>query len=169
MTSGPGTVRPGRFRCGTSRPRSSVHVSAPVTQPSSSTNIAPALTPEEWRSKTVRRAGLGTYEADVIALAEDGRTLRLASEADGELVLVPEGERHAVAALALHGQPFGFSAQDVEDEVDVAGYCEAMARQSAEAGAEAQAATFRMLAQRHRLRAAKIAALLPPLDASAHQ
>ena len=162
MTSGPGTVRPGRFRCGTSRPRSSVHVSAPVTQPSSSTNIAPALTPEEWRSKTVRRAGQGTYEADVIALAEDGRTLRLASEADGELVLVPEGERHAVAALALHGQPFGFSAQDVEDETDVAAYCDKMAAEHQAMGNDATASTFTMLGERHRVRAAKIAALLPP-------
>ena len=113
---------------------------------------------------SVRRTGQGTYEADLIALAEDGRTLRLAAEADGELVLVPESERHALAALALHGHPYGFSRQDVEDETDVAGYCEAMARQSVEAGAEAQAATFRMLAQRHRIRAAKIAALLPPND-----
>jgi len=135
-----------------------------VTQPSSQSIIAPALTAEEWRAKAVRRTGQGTYEVDVIALADDGRTLRLASEADGELVLVPEGDRHAVAALALHGQPFGFSQQDVEDETDVAGYCDAMARQSADAGSEAQAATFRMLAQRHRLRAAKIAALLPPKD-----
>ncbi|HKG95300.1 MAG TPA: hypothetical protein VKA84_25500, partial [Gemmatimonadaceae bacterium] len=80
-----------------------------MTQPSSQSIIAPALTAEEWRAKAVRRTGQGTYEVDVIALADDGRTLRLASEADGELVLVPEGDRHAVAALALHGQPFGFS------------------------------------------------------------
>jgi hypothetical protein len=79
-------------------------------------------------------------------------------------VVVPESERHAVAALALHGQPFGFSQQDVDDEADVAGYCEAMARQSAEIGADAQASTFRMLALRHRVRAAKIAALLPPKE-----
>lgn len=135
-----------------------------MSQSSSESLIAPALTGDEWRTRSVRRAGQGTYEADLIALAEDGRSLRVAAEADGELVLVPESERHALAALALHGRPYGFTRQDVEDETDVAGYCEAMARQSAEAGAEAQAATFRMLAERHRVRAAKIAALLPPKD-----
>ena len=126
--------------------------------------FTPALTAEEWRTAEVRREGKGTYEVDVLALSPDGRSLRLASEADGELVVVPESERHAVAALALHGQPFGFTHQDVEDETDVADYCDAMARQNEDAGQTAAAATFRALGRRHRVRAAKIAALLPPKE-----
>lgn len=135
-----------------------------MSHPDLSSLVAAALSPEEWRARAIRRTDRGTYEADLIALGDDGRTLRLASEADGELVIVADTERHALAAMALNGHPAGFTHEDVEDETDVAGYCEAMARQSAEAGNEAQAVTFRMLAQRHRLRAAKIAALLPPKE-----
>ena len=124
--------------------------------------LKPALTDAEWRERAVRREPGGTYHVDHIALSADGETLRVACETDGELVLVTGADRHALAALALADQPFGFSAQDVEDEREVAEYCGAMARQLGEAGDEATATTFRLLGERHRARAAKIAALLPP-------
>lgn len=69
---------------------------------------------------------------------------------------------HAVAALLLHDEPFGFTAQDVEDERQVAEYCAAMARQLGTSGQTETASTFRQLGERHTVRAAKIAALLPP-------
>jgi hypothetical protein len=69
---------------------------------------------------------------------------------------------HAVAALLLYGEPFGFTAQDVEDEAQVADYCKAMAKQLESTGQSGQASTFRELGERHTIRAQKIAALLPP-------
>lgn len=71
---------------------------------------------------------------------------------------------HGIAALMLWQQDFGFGLQDVIDEVEVGEYCDRMATQHADSGNEAVAETFRLLATRHRLRAAKIAALLPPLE-----
>jgi hypothetical protein len=69
---------------------------------------------------------------------------------------------HAVAALLLYDEPFGFTQQDVEDEAQVAAYCESMAHQL-DAGGQAETAnTFRLLGERHKVRAAKLAALLPP-------
>lgn len=55
----------------------------------------PALTPDEWACGAMSRAWL-----------EDGR-VKVNGEDDG----IYEGvDRHALAALALHGQPFGFTA-----------------------------------------------------------
>lgn len=69
---------------------------------------------------------------------------------------------HAVAALLLYEEPFGFTREDVDDEVQVAGYCASMASQLESSGHAETADTFRLLGERHRARAAKIAALLPP-------
>jgi hypothetical protein len=123
--------------------------------------LKPALTADEWQTKSFRREAGATYHADHISLSPNGDALRIASEVDGELVLVAGADRHALAALALYEQPFGFSTQDVEDEREVAEYCEAMARQIADTGDDATSLTFRSLAERHRARASKIAALLP--------
>jgi hypothetical protein len=69
---------------------------------------------------------------------------------------------HAVAALLLYDEPFGFTKQDVDDETQVAAYCASMATQLETSGQAATADTFRLLGERHKERAAKIAALLPP-------
>ncbi len=69
---------------------------------------------------------------------------------------------HALAALLLYDEPFGFSSQDVEDEREVAAYCRAMTAEHRSRGQDALALTFRLLGERHEIRAAKIAALLPP-------
>lgn len=69
---------------------------------------------------------------------------------------------HAIAALLLYEQPFGFTQQDAQDEIEVSDYCAVMARQNRELGDQATAAKFEMLGRRHRERAEKIAALLPP-------
>ena len=73
---------------------------------------------------------------------------------------------HAIAALLMYEQPFGFTQQDVNDEEEVAEYCEVMAAHSRAAGDVATAAKFELLGPRHRVRAARIAALLPPAEKS---
>jgi hypothetical protein len=73
---------------------------------------------------------------------------------------------HALAALLLYGEPYGFSLQDVEDEREVAAYCRAMNAEHIGRGQDELALTFRLLGERHEIRAAKIAALLPPYSAT---
>src|SRR5688500_8660066 len=70
---------------------------------------------------------------------------------------------HALAALLLYEQPFGFTDEDVGDEREVAEYCEVMSGQHAARGDVKRAAQFFELASRHRRRAEKIQALLPPI------
>ena len=72
---------------------------------------------------------------------------------------------HALAALFLYNEPHGFTAQDVEDEREVAAYCRMMTKQHMDAGNAETADTFRLLGERHEVRAQKIAALLPPITA----
>ncbi len=74
---------------------------------------------------------------------------------------------HAIAALLLFEQPYGFTAQDVTDEEEVSEYCAVMAQQNRESGNLATAAKFEYLGGRHRERALKIAALLPPAGSAA--
>ena len=69
---------------------------------------------------------------------------------------------HAIAALLLYDQPFGFTRQDVQDEEEVSDYCAVMAKHHRETGDQVTAAKFAMLGTRHAERAEKIAALLPP-------
>ena len=69
---------------------------------------------------------------------------------------------HAIAALLLYEQPYGFTQQDVQDEDEVSEYCAVMAKNHREAGDRATAAKFELLGGRHHERARKIAALLPP-------
>ncbi len=103
---------------------------------------APALTAAEWS---------GVLEQ------QDGLThLR---EQFGKLPF----STHAIAALLLYEQPFGFTQQDVTDEEEVSEYCAVMAAQNHLAGDGGTAAKFELLGGKHMERAARIAALLPPL------
>ena len=104
--------------------------------------LTSALTPAEWAGVLANREQLAVIREQLLDTPFSG---------------------HAVAALLLFEEPYGFSAEDVDDEVQVATYCTVMAEEQAAAGQEARAATFRMLGERHRMRAAKIAALLPPI------
>ena len=105
--------------------------------------ITPALTRAEWAGVLVNRAQLADIRERFLDTPFSG---------------------HALAALLLFEEPFGFTAQDVEDEVQVATYCAAMADEQEVTGRRDAATTFRLLGERHRQRAAKIAALLPPRD-----
>ncbi|CAN5333698.1 hypothetical protein BH09GEM1_BH09GEM1_43280 [soil metagenome] len=69
---------------------------------------------------------------------------------------------HAIAALLLFEQPYGFTEQDVNDEEEVSEYCAVMSAQNRAAGDVTTAAKFELLGGRHRQRARRIAALLPP-------
>ncbi len=107
-------------------------------------NITPALTSAEWAGVLANRAGLAEIREQFLDTPFSG---------------------HALAALLLFEEEFGFTPQDVDDEVQVATYCAAMADEQELAGRVDAAKTFRLLGERHRHRAAKIASLLPPMNA----
>jgi hypothetical protein len=109
----------------------------------SSDDVSPALSPEQWTSVL-------DQSAEVRSMFESA------------LAGTPFSA-HAIAALLLLGEPFGFARQDVSDELEVAAFCDAMAAELERTG-DARAALFRSLAPRHRSRARRIAALLPPMD-----
>ena len=108
-----------------------------MTQP-----VAPALSPAEWNGVLEQRDGLAHLR-----------------EQFDKLPFPP----HAIAALLLYEQPFGFTQQDVTDEIEVSEYCAVMAAKHREMRDVETAAKFELLGGRHRERAMKIAALLPPL------
>ncbi len=118
----------------------------PFLENAVSADVTRALTPAEWAGVLANRAQLDSIREQFLDTPFDG---------------------HAVAALLLFEQPFGFTAQDVDDEVQVAAYCAAMAAEQASLGNEPAAGIFRELGDRHNERAAKIAALLPPAPAPA--
>jgi hypothetical protein len=103
--------------------------------------IEPALTAAEWNGVLRQQDGLAQLR-----------------EQFSQLPFPP----HAIAALLLYEQPFGFTQQDAQDEMEVSDYCAVMARQNRELGDQTTAAKFDMLGRRHHERAEKIAALLPP-------
>lgn len=102
---------------------------------------SPALTEAEW-------AGVLNQQDGLAQLREQFAKLPFST--------------HAIAALLLYEQPFGFTEQDVNDEDEVSEYCAVMAAQNRAAGDVATAAKFELLGGRHRERARRIAALLPP-------
>ena len=106
-----------------------------------SNEIAPALSAAEWAGVLAQHDGLAH-------LREQFGSLPFSA--------------HAIAALLLYEQPFGFTRQDVQDEDEVSEYCAVMARHHRETGDTVTAAKFELLGGRHHERARRIAALLPP-------
>jgi hypothetical protein len=100
--------------------------------------VRPALTPEEWAEVQPIDPASG-YDDTLYALAHS-KPLRL----------------HEIAARALHGQPFGFTREDVSRLREAADF---IAGADGSGGAQADFQTF---ARELRETAAKIAALLPP-------
>lgn len=105
--------------------------------------IPPALSAAEWNGVLLQKDGLAHLREEF-----------------GKLPF----SAHAIAALLLYDQPFGFTRQDAQDEEEVSAYCAVMAAQNREAGDKATAAKFELLGARHKERADRIAALLPPAD-----
>lgn len=113
--------------------------------------IKPALTPEEWAGATHR-------DPAVYPMATDPRWLQ--EVIDGYMSMyADEPAHHKTAAVALHGQPFGFTWADVDmlrEEVEPCG-----CRQTASAAEDAEVmCVFRAL----EALADRIAALLPPRE-----
>ena len=105
-------------------------------------SVPPALSAAEWNGVLQQQDGLAHLREEF-----------------GKLPF----SAHAIAALLLYDQPFGFTRQDVQDEDEVSAYCAMMAAQNRAAGDTATAAKFELLGGRHKERAAKLAALLPPV------
>lgn len=103
--------------------------------------VVPALSPPEWVGVLEQKDGL-------VHLREQFSQLPFSP--------------HAIAALLLYEQSFGFTRQDVTDEEEVSEYCAVMAAQNRAGGDAATAAKFELLGKRHQERANRIAALLPP-------
>jgi len=76
------------------------------------TKVEPALTPAEWRSRHTQ--GRNRFEAWI---SYDGREVVLHQGHPGAQT---PADRHALAALCLHGQDFGFTWEDVDRVRDVA-------------------------------------------------
>ena len=112
-------------------------------------SITPALTPEEWEDEHVEAAAWG---ADVWLDPNGGFHITGANDLD---LTFADRKRHALAALALHGQPFGFTWEDV-DALRYMAEREIYADKYGEQGANAEYG--------HELNriAGRIAALLPP-------
>ena len=107
-------------------------------------SFTPALTDAEWTGVLHQQDGLGQLREQFSKLPFS---------------------MHAIAALLLYEQPYGFTEQDVNDEDEVSEYCAVMAAQNRAAGDVTTAAKFELLGGRHRERAQRIAALLPPKGA----
>lgn len=71
-----------------------------------STSIQPALTPEEWADRTAPLGDLGMT-------ATFGRAAVVVGVGSSIVTTVANEGRHALAALCLHGQPYGFTWDDV--------------------------------------------------------
>lgn len=80
--------------------------------------IQPALTPEQWDKREKEHKIDGPWwEWRVVSAKNGGLYIGGSSayESRGDYdASVPEEDRHAVAALALYGQPFGFTHADVK-------------------------------------------------------
>lgn len=147
--------------------------------------IAPALTPEEWNPACHWSATafiVGRYSPDrgmgprenvggfEIRVNAEGARAKTGPRAIAEF---SDHDAHAIAALALYGQPFGFTRADVELELQTAEHYRVQTR-IAQAGenplydegiADKPAVIAKFCAERaqhHESVAARIAALLPP-------
>lgn len=78
-----------------------------------SEQIKPALTAEEWAAgEAYRRTGESKYSGDQwVSLLHDGQAAISTGYSD---IRVTPKAFHVLAALCLHGQPFGFTREDVE-------------------------------------------------------
>jgi len=136
--------------------------------------VLPALTPDEWKTRDYRQRAAdidawtkrstdtqaiddATQFAAKIGVTAGGDCVIVMSRAH-DTVLVPPPARHALAAFALDGQPYGFTAADLAQLRRAAQW----AANSAQVGGESDAA--RDAAAVIQRVAALVAALLPPAD-----
>lgn len=80
-----------------------------------SDDITPALTDEEWEKQRIKRDRLdGGWWPDSEQIWAFPKGVRIGPAEEAPSLWVRSDDRHALAALALHEQPFGFSREDVE-------------------------------------------------------
>lgn len=91
--------------------------------------ITPALSPEEWKLSWRRIQCFDSWDNEESNLsgvgeiyAGGGELLVTGHEYHFRANFSAAKDRHALAALALHGQPFGFSHEDVETLERALGY-----------------------------------------------
>src|SRR4051812_14958414 len=77
--------------------------------------IKPALTAEEWKRQSFTRG-----EPDNVHITRRGGIIELDLQHSGNSGYPAPATRHAIAALMLDGQPFGFTREDVQLLHDVA-------------------------------------------------
>jgi hypothetical protein len=78
-------------------------------------DIRPALSAEEWTPRVHYKAYVGSDGGDAACIRVDGDAQRWMDT--GDITIHNEyciDRPHALAALCLYGQPFGFSQEDVE-------------------------------------------------------
>lgn len=120
-------------------------------------DVKPALTAEEWRIRCAERAGKPGDAGFVAVRSPRMQCVAIGGTATntGDFYLFRD-DCHAVAALALDGQPFGFS-WEMQDAIQ---YC--VARCASLKGNEAD----RRYREMARQACDRIAGLLPPRDPS---
>lgn len=79
-------------------------------------DVKPALTAEEWADFESYGVELSEGSDGVLVQSVSSRGRLDIEPAEGTIATVDneDGSRHALAALCLHGQPFGFTREDVE-------------------------------------------------------
>lgn len=124
----------------------------------------PALTREEW-ARLEFFDGFTRYDAQF--------SHRLTMRMEDRSYVGIDARRHALAALCLHGQPFGFTHADVVSLRALAREFEDEARVSERTGADDAEGIWRKNADACRRRAdeltsiaGRLAALLPPLPST---
>lgn len=121
------------------------------------TTAPPALTPAEWRTETAMIRDEETPQG--YGFIQGGECFHIRTEERG--VFLSSEKRHALAALCLHGQPFGFTQQDVQRLREKVDHAEADQENMALAEDEAQEAEAMSEAAWLRSLASRLAALLP--------
>jgi hypothetical protein len=139
--------------------------------------VPPALGPTQWQDRDYRprAADVDAWAARTAdrqasddatqyvagaRLSEGGEGVVVMSRAH-ETVVVPPPARHALAALALAGQPFGFTPADVAALHRASEWAGRLARVAPDAGDRAAAGEAAAVLERV---AARVSALLPPAD-----
>jgi hypothetical protein len=75
-------------------------------------DLTPALTPEQWAAKRYEWNGTTKRQWESVNVGDDGAEVFVGGEYDFGGVKQP-ATRHALAALCLYGQTFGFTWEDV--------------------------------------------------------
>ena len=141
-------------------------------------SVKPALTSEEWtklESPGNPKFEYGDVQAGAVRLEYvtvdydddfNPQTQYLPIVYGESAFRYPIADRHGCAALCLHEQPFGFTREDVHDERQAYHDAVILARHYQDAGMEDARYECIARAARHQRRSDRIAALLPPEDAT---